>query len=596
MDGEQRVPHTTREISVLAEDPSVRMNGNSRKPLMTKVRIPSEILVKGPRGSRIEVIDYDSSTGHFYEPYVLPQDEDPYADADDIDKLLADPGFHAHQVFGVASATLFEFERALGRNLSWGFAGRSHQLKILPHAFREANAFYSRSEESLLFGYFANPDKPKKTVFTCLSHDIVAHETTHAILDGLRDQLIRPSSPDQAAFHEGFADIIALLSNLRSEALIQVALKASKPRLSERPSDRIDLDKTLKALETQSFLSGLADEMGKATGSLGRGALRRSVGLAPNPDLMKHMEEPHERGEILVAAVMHSFMKVWHARLAGKYKDSVVKPASENGEAAAPAPSTRRVDAWRVAEEGAKAAQHLLTMVIRAIDYLPPAHVEFKDFLMAMITSDWQTCPDDSSYHYRELLLASFKAFGIEPHGGGTSLEKGAYKPIEDVLQYSRGNNSSMRSDCDGMFRFLWENREKLNLAKDAYTRVNSVRPVWRVAPDGFILHETVAEYYQLARNATIAELRHLEIPVPPQLGRNDTFNLFGGGTLIFDEFGRLKFHISNNIASRTQSKRLSYLHSIGQLRDIVASERPFAMNHLRRSGLGLRKPPEDWT
>jgi hypothetical protein len=590
MTNEMRIPHTTREITVLAEDPSVRLGG--RKPLLTKVRIPSEQLLKGPRGSRIEVIDYDSSTGHFYEPYSLPQDIDPYADANDIEKLVTDPHFHAHQVFGVASATLFEFERALGRNLSWGFPGRSHQLKIIPHAFREANAFYSRSEEALLFGYFATPRSPKKNVFTCLSHDIVAHETTHAILDGLRDQLTRPSSPDQAAFHEGFSDVIALLSNLRSESLIQLALKTSKPQLSNHPSDRIDLDKALASIKEQSILTGLAEEMGQATSALGRGALRRSVAIEPNPKWMKLLAEPHERGEVLVAAVMHTFLKVWYARLSGKYKIAVKPAAAVDAASPAPEPRKNRVDAWRVAEEGAKAAQHLLTMVIRAIDYLPPVHVEFRDFLMAVITSDWQTCPDDTSYNYRELLLSSFREFGIEPHEGATQLEPGAFKPFESALHYSRGNNASMRSDCDGMFRFIWENRESLGLTEDAYTRVSSVRPVWRVAPDGFILHETVAEYYQLVRNADIDDLVELGIPVPPDLRGGATFNLVGGGTLIFDEFGRLKFHISNHLNSRRQADRLSHLFAIGQLHGPSSAERPFAICHFRRGGLRFQRQP----
>ncbi len=61
-------------------------------------------------------------------------------------------------------------------------------------------------------------------IYTCLSHDIVTHETTHALIDSLRSQLMRPSSADQAAFHEGFSDIVALLKILQSEELVRFAL------------------------------------------------------------------------------------------------------------------------------------------------------------------------------------------------------------------------------------------------------------------------------------------------------------------------------------------------------------------------------------
>ena len=61
-----------------------------------------------------------------------------------------------------------------------------------------------------MFGYFAGTND--ETICSCLSHDVVAHETTHALVDGLRERYTDPSSPDQAAFHEGFADIVAILS------------------------------------------------------------------------------------------------------------------------------------------------------------------------------------------------------------------------------------------------------------------------------------------------------------------------------------------------------------------------------------------------
>jgi hypothetical protein len=105
---------------------------------------------------------------------------------------------------------------------AWGSAG--HQLHIAPHAFGEANAFYSKEDRGLFFGYFANP--AGEPIYTCLSHDVVAHETTHALLDGIRPRYLEPSSPDQAAFHEGFADIVALLSVFSLKSVVGTLLDA----------------------------------------------------------------------------------------------------------------------------------------------------------------------------------------------------------------------------------------------------------------------------------------------------------------------------------------------------------------------------------
>jgi len=82
------------------------------------------------------------------------------------------------------------------------------RLRIYPHAMREANAYYSSAKKALLFGYFpaegedVGDNYPGETVFSCLSHDIIAHETTHALLDGLHPRFVEPSNVDALAFHE----------------------------------------------------------------------------------------------------------------------------------------------------------------------------------------------------------------------------------------------------------------------------------------------------------------------------------------------------------------------------------------------------------
>ena len=136
------------------------------------------------------------------------------------------------------------------------------------------------------------------------------------------------------------------------------------------------------ALKT-SILFGLADEMGEEISQIRGQALRRSVELEPGKPFMSMAEfdEPHERGELLVAAIMNAFLDIWLERLAsvgfiakGKRDRSIV------------------------IEEGARVAEHLLTMAIRAIDYCPTIDVNFADYLSALLTIDREVVPDDSRY------------------------------------------------------------------------------------------------------------------------------------------------------------------------------------------------------
>ena len=162
-----------------------------------------------PTGEYIEIIDYDPASDAFYPPVDL---DDRYLLAQDgLEPSVSDPQFHQQMVYAVIMNTIKNFEKAMGRRIQWAsqnvyktvqskrtmesrFVKR---LRVYPHALRQANAYYDPNKKSLLFGYFpAEPANPKLhlpggTVFTCLSHDIIAHETTHAILDGLHRKVYR---------------------------------------------------------------------------------------------------------------------------------------------------------------------------------------------------------------------------------------------------------------------------------------------------------------------------------------------------------------------------------------------------------------------
>jgi hypothetical protein len=556
---------STRWLSIVAQDPRVEYRG---RILRAVVPVPWERPGPGPCGYRVHVVDYDVSTDTLYRGRRLDTDDDPYEKASDT-VLLRDPAFHAQNVYAVVMRTLARFERALGRRVPWGF--RSHQLKVVPHAFVEANAFYAKAQEALLFGYFGGR---ATTVFSCLSHDVVAHESTHALLDGVRPALDRPSSPDQAAFHEGFSDVVAILSIFSLAPVVGALLRG---RTGRADSTTIARRLTRRDALQRSSLFRLAEQMGDEMQAVRGHALRESLEIAPSRRLLRTPEylESHRRGEVLVAAVLQAFLDAWVGRL------------RRLGEVA-----PRELDLSRVIEDGAEAADTLLTMAIRALDYLPPVDLEFGDYLSALLTADRESRPDDGKYRYREMLLASCRRYGIDPRSDAPG---GYWRPAEEEFDYSGAHLESLQRDPQEMFKFVWDNREALKLNPNAYTRVAYVRPVVRTGEDGFILRETVAEYMQQIE-LEARELGTLGVEPPRGMPASQEVVLYGGGTLVFDEHGHVKYHVRNRLDDAPrQTARLRYLWEAGLLDPGASRLAGLANLHRRRVLPGPAGPRERW-
>ncbi len=574
-------PEETATLRIVARDPSVKVGG---RILTALVPVPAEHLAPGPWGHRVQVLDYDASTRTYCAPLAYATESrglprDPFERASDA-VLLADPRFHQQNAYAIVMRTLATFERVLGRRIGWGFG--AHQIKVVPHAFQDANAFYSERDYGLYFGYFEGDRAP---VFTCLSHHVVAHETAHALLDGLRTRFTDPSSPDQAAFHEGFADVVAILSVFQLRAIVErmLAGAAGRPGRALKPG-------FLSEPAVLHELFGMAAEMGAALHYPG-GVLRESYHLKPDRTAYAGpgFVEPHRRGELLVAAMLHAFVRVWKARLG--------RPRGGGGGA---------YDRDLAVEEGANAAEHLLGIAIRGIDYTPPVHLTFGDFLSALLTADAEIQPDDTRFAYRRKLRESFAEWGILPsarrkesrHAERAPREPGLWCPVEGRdLSYHGVHQEAMRRDPDEVFRFLWENRDALHLREEAYSEVISVRPCRRVAPDGAPFQETVVEFSQ-QWDLTAQECRRHGLPAPESKGDDAaerTTALMGGATLLFDDFGRLKYFVHNSVGNLArQRRRLEYQRDA--LRGGFPATRRFDELHRRRvMNARLSAPDERW-
>jgi len=181
----------------------------------------------------------------------------------------------------------------------------ARELTVYPHAGVDFNAYYDRS--SLKFFYAVDPNT-RKTVYTCESSDIVAHELGHALLDSVRPDLWSVGSLEVFAFHESFGDIIALLKALQHEELLQYMI-----------------NQTGGNLEISNVVSGLAEELGTAiyrhTDPL-RNALNQFIYSPPEslPDTRNPNElgrEPHSFSRVFTGACYDILTAIYNAERLG---------------------------------------------------------------------------------------------------------------------------------------------------------------------------------------------------------------------------------------------------------------------------------------
>lgn len=232
-------------------------------------------------------------------------------------------------------------------------------------------------------------------------------------------------------------------------------------------------------------------------------------------------------------------------------------------------PRARDYDLGAVVDEGAIAAQHLLTMCIRAIDYTPPAHLTFGDYLSAwLLTADREMYPDGGSYDYPSLLTRGFADFGVRPSAAGNGGAWSTGTRGRGELSYAGVHHESLRHDRDEVFRFAWENRRELGLREDAYTRVLSARPVRAYRPRRRVHAPRDRRGAAPADRSRRGRTRGVGRAAPARDGARRARHAPRRGRAVFDEFGRLKYNIHNRIANApAQSARLASLWRAGAFR-----------------------------
>lgn len=513
------------------------------------VPVSYEPLQAGPTGSYLAVPDGDGIRGKRVG----------LADLDSLGAMLgqglrpstADPSFHQQMVYAVCAEVAAAFTGALGRELSWGFD--SGVLTLRPHYNEERNAYYDPESGELRFGYFLADEAPGAgvlpggTIYTCLSHDIVAHEMTHAILDGMRRRFHDPTNPDVLAFHEGFADLVAILLHFSRPEAVRAAIMNSAGKLG-----------------SDATIFSLAEEFGEATGV--NGPLRVALGdPAADNRLYGESEEPHERGSVLVSAIMQALARVFERR-AEPVKTLIASRGRENA-------PIHPAGIDLLAGIATRTASQFLALCIRAIDYCPPVDIRFGEYLRALVTADLDLVEDDRDGFRRE-LIAAFAARKIFPDDVPDISEDALLwrsPDVElpeipglgfDVLQLRPDPGESPSRDeiareagalADVVTAPRYRECFGLSTASDAQPpTIESIRILRRVGPDRQVRFGLVCEIIQ-EMCVTVGDRRA---------------SMAGGSTVIMDGAGKIRFVIRK--AADKENRALANLRFLDSQRGMA--------------------------
>lgn len=523
---------------------------------LATVRVPYEPLEVDTvvRGCAFEIDARDGDGGKSYR--LLDFDDPVLLLKQGRDPSPSDPLFHQQMVYAVASITHASFRRALGRKPSWGFQPRGdaaeQRLRLRPYGAMQANAWYDPNEGHVVFGYFeAPPDALGRTppgglVFTSLSHDVIVHEVTHALLDGMRRKFLLPTNPDVAAFHEGFADLMAIFHRFTYREVVSLAVARSRG-----------------SVKTSALLGDIAVQFGQA---LGQPAGLRSpleVTAKGNPTPYDETLEAHALGSVLVSAVFEAFATIVE-RKSARY----VRLAT-GGTGTLPAGEIPAELREIIAAEASKIADQVLQICIRAIDYCPPVDLKFGEFLRAMITADAQLVRDDP-WNYREALIDAFRRRGIfAPYvrfltEDALSWDQTEFRlpPIKELAfgeLYFDGDPArpadvkelERQANALGDMISRPENVANLGLARNGdpglggdtvgLPTVHSIRTARRAGPDGNVVFDLVAEVTQerLVRSKD-----------------GTTVPFLGGATIIIGPDGRVRYLIAKSVLSDERRDR----------------------------------------
>jgi hypothetical protein len=308
-----------------------------------------------------------------------------------------------------------------------------------------------------------------------------------------------------------------------------------------------------------------------------------------------------------VAAVFDAFLAIYRRRVEDLYR------IATSGTGVLPDGELHPDLVNRLASEAAKAANHVLQMCIRALDYCPPVDITFGDYLRAIITADSDLVRDDD-FGYRIAFIEAFRRRGIYPRSVRTlsvdslrwpyamrGAESTRIESLTEVLKKELGQIRDYATTRQDYFYRSQAVAEKLNElvigrlstelehfvggvvrlttsldgieVKDGRPvfEIHSVRAAQRVGPDGDKVNHVV-----------VAITQRRERKLDPNDEQSETFLFRGGCTLIFDlDTFKLLYAIGKNIDDDDRLTRQREYMTTGRLGDLWSTY--FGKRHLTR-------------
>lgn len=497
-----------------------------------KVKIRAEpFLGQGPTTSRVVVVDYNADLDQTFAPVrVLDSGRGFAVGARNVRNLR----FHQEHVWAVINRTLalIEDQRVLGRPIPWAFEGG--RLLVLPHAGYWDNAYYDRETGALHFFYFEGKDGDP--VYTCLSHDVVAHELGHAILDGLKPYYNEVSTPDAAGFHEYFGDAVAMVSALTQEEIAKAAVGHAPARLGS------------------GVVSKLAAQFGLAVYGLASHDYLRNAENRMNMTKLRDNWEEHDYSLVLTGTFYDVLQRF--------YAFEVARLKKEN--------KTTRRTASLCVEALTGAASHTRRVMLRALDYCPPAGITYLDYARAILRADTVAYPVDER-RYRRMIrdILIRRRIASRP----SELDKPSPLPNSKFRKYDIDTMAATPTDA---YRFLDANREELNIPREVNFDMTSLYRTKKVSTDDYYPPREVVLEFVWSEDVRLSGSRFGSL-------NKTVMPLWCGGTLVCDSSGNVLHYV---LKRSTPARRK-------RLQDYVAylvEEQVIGIGDDGEEGLGARR------